>query len=310
MGSLLAGTHAAQIGPVIAILGLCGAGAALAIARPGGGKPLRLPLLIFAWSMFVMLTLLIPDVSVLQNMAYGLLGVYAKFSWPVLNKFSCIAGGLLWGATALAYQRRLRWFCQNCGRSEQGTAPWARRVLCRWGKWLTYLAAFLPLPYAISRWAWALGIPLGITQESLDQLLQISFMERISLFMLGGVCIGGAVLTLGLTQRWGEIFPGWIPFLAGKQVPPALAIIPASLVSIAVIVAGRVLYSWTLPTLPDEGITAVDGSSLPGLLWLPWGLALGAATLDYYYRRRGVCSRCGHGEKSDRASVPIADRRL
>jgi hypothetical protein len=64
-----------------------------------------------------------------------------------------------------------------------------------------------------------------IAQESLDQLLTISFMERFSLFMLGGLCVGGALLTLGLTHRWGEIFPGWLPFLAGKQVPPALAII-------------------------------------------------------------------------------------
>ncbi len=31
----------------------------------------------------------------------------------------------------------------------------------------------------------------------------------------------------------------------------------------------------------------------PELLWPVWGAALGAATLAYYYRRRGRCVQCG-----------------
>ena len=31
----------------------------------------------------------------------------------------------------------------------------------------------------------------------------------------------------------------------------------------------------------------------PELLWPLWGAALGAATLAYYYRRRGRCEHCG-----------------
>jgi hypothetical protein len=31
----------------------------------------------------------------------------------------------------------------------------------------------------------------------------------------------------------------------------------------------------------------------PVLLWPLWGGALGAATLDYDYRRRGKCEHCG-----------------
>jgi hypothetical protein len=33
----------------------------------------------------------------------------------------------------------------------------------------------------------------------------------------------------------------------------------------------------------------------PMLTWLPWGLALGAATYAYHLRRRGRCGRCGRG---------------
>ncbi len=37
-------------------------------------------------------------------------------------------------------------------------------------------------------------------------------------------------------------------------------------------------------------------TTAPGLLWPVWGAALAAATLAYYYRRRGRCARCGRGE--------------
>jgi hypothetical protein len=33
----------------------------------------------------------------------------------------------------------------------------------------------------------------------------------------------------------------------------------------------------------------------PELLWPLWGVALGAAMLAYYYRRRGTCGLCGRG---------------
>jgi hypothetical protein len=33
----------------------------------------------------------------------------------------------------------------------------------------------------------------------------------------------------------------------------------------------------------------------PVLLWPLWGLALAAATLAYYLRRRGRCRSCGRG---------------
>lgn len=33
----------------------------------------------------------------------------------------------------------------------------------------------------------------------------------------------------------------------------------------------------------------------PELLWPLWGVALGTATLAYYYRRRGRCPHCGRG---------------
>jgi hypothetical protein len=109
----------------------------------------------------------------------------------------------------------------------------------------------------------------------------------------GGQARGGAVLTLGLAQRWGEVFPRWIPVLRGRRVPPALAIVPATFVAVAVTSAGLTVDRLLITerdTLPMEDIAAV----VPMAPWPLWGIALAAATLAYHLRRRGGCRVC-HG---------------
>jgi hypothetical protein len=110
---------------------------------------------------------------------------------------------------------------------------------------------------------------------------------------------------LGLVQRWGEIFPRWMIGLAGRRVPIALAVIPASLASVLLVVGGTGIWSG-LPQMlvnlvaagaGDREITAAILFELgPTLLFPVWGLALAVATLGYYYRRRGPCGACGRGE--------------
>ena len=41
--------------------------------------------------------------------------------------------------------------------------------------------------------------------------------------------------------------------------------------------------------------SANRGLIAPMFLWPIWGVGLGAATLAYYYRRRGRCQHCGRG---------------
>ena len=114
----------------------------------------------------------------------------------------------------------------------------------------------------------------------------------------------GAVLMLGLVQRWGEVFPRWMIGLAGRRVPIALAVVPAAIVSVLVFVGGIAIWSG-LPQLV-AGLVANGGKDIgiiggiifhvgPTLLFPVWGVALAVATLGYYYRRRGPCSVCGRG---------------
>jgi hypothetical protein len=116
--------------------------------------------------------------------------------------------------------------------------------------------------------------------------------------MLATLAACGSLLSLGLIQRWGEIYPRWIPFLHGKPVRPRVAIIPAALVSILLVSAGlNAIRARLLGYYPEHsGLNDANwGTAISGLLFPLWGIALGIATLAYFYRRRGRCGTCGRG---------------
>lgn len=313
--SILGSTRAETSAPVVALLGFVGALAALAMARGWGRGISRAGLLAFAWTAAVALALVTPDYRVLMAVAYApivLIGapfgwppgvsLLDAFPWPVVNQFVCVGGGLLWAATAAAYGRRTRGACGNCGWNDAGGGWTSPEATARWGRWAVWVAVVIPVLYAATRWAWALGIPLGISEEFLRE------GQEMGLWWAGAglatIAVGGAILTLGLVGRWGEVFPRWVPVLFGKRVPILFAVVPLSLVSVLVAAAGLMFVRMTIAgTLGEsfnffgEGEMAFGGENwaalAPELLWPLWGFALGAATLAYYHRRRGRCGHCG-----------------
>ncbi len=111
---------------------------------------------------------------------------------------------------------------------------------------------------------------------------------------------------LGLVQRWGERFPRWMIGLAGRRVPIAMAIVPASLVSVLLWVGGISIWSGlnemiarASSVLHDDITGHIIFGLGPTLLFPVWGVALAVATLAYYYRRRGPCSVCGRGASEE-----------
>ena len=95
--------------------------------------------------------------------------------------------------------------------------------------------------------------------------------------------IGGGILTHGLVSRWGEVFPSWVVGLAGRRVPPPLAVVPATVVAVVLVPAG--FMNLRSPVTTDTwAVTA------PGILWIPWGVALGAAALACRLRRQPPCA--------------------
>ena len=306
--SILANVRAASGAPVVAALGLVGAVVAVAMIRGWGHGFQRTALLGFAWSGAAVLLVVVPDARGLLAIALVpivLIGApfgwpsgnfFDAVPWPVVNQFILIVGGLLWSGAALDYQRRSKGACGNCGRGPTDTGWTTPSAAARWGRWAIAVAVVVPLIYAATRWAWVLGIPVGVSNGFLSMgQANGGFWSGAA---LGTVAVGGAILTFGLCQRWGEIFPRWIPILAGRPVPIWLVVAPAILVSILVTTAGLMYIRQTvLGTVPFP-LPTYWGATVPELLWPIWGAALGAATLAYYYRRRERCQYCGRGSIS------------
>ncbi|MEU4676323.1 hypothetical protein [Micromonospora sp. NPDC023737] len=290
--------------PLFAALLLTAAVAALAMSRPTGrpSRPLRILLAGYGWAAAAVLALVVPDARILVILGYApmlIIGApfgwppvdYAEiFSWALFARFAAAIGGLLLAGAVLVWQRRTAGVCVACGRG-RGERGWTTpSAAARWGRWAVGIAAAIPLAYASTRFAWAAGVPLGISREFLTEMRETGLVWAG--FGLGAFATVGAVLTLGLVQRWGERFPRWMLGLAGRRVPVKLAVIPAAVVSVAVTAATLGLMSdpqfWPM----NEGFKL---ASAPALLWPVWGVALGAATYAYHLRRREACRRCGRG---------------
>ncbi|WP_433247993.1 hypothetical protein ACQPYK_48030 [Streptosporangium sp. CA-135522] len=279
VGSLFGAAEPGATGAVIAALGLLGVVAALVM---NSSVRTRLPL-VFASAMALGLIVIVPDIRVVQNFGYLFMGYTGLWDGPLLYMLFCIGGGALWGAAAKVYGSRLAGGFEDSARRSRAAA--------RWGRWATYAAAVFALPYGIVRLAWAVNIPLGVPAGFLaggsGAESAKSSLAWLSEFVLGGLCVGGAILTLGLIQRWGEIFPRWIPYLRGRRVSISLAVVPALCAAAMMIEAGLRILMWVVT---GEVTIGADtwGMAGPGLFWLPWGTALATATYAYYLRRRGT----------------------
>ncbi len=142
---------------------------------------------------------------------------------------------------------------------------------------ITVVAAACALPYALARASWLTPWPLFGGDAEL-------FAEDPSMLvtglMLGTAMLMGGVLTLGLVLPWSERFPRFLAGLGGRDVPVALAVIPASLISVLFTAAGV--------EFAIEGVgPAKEGLYLLAMFpfWL-WGPLLGLAAWGYAMRRR------------------------
>jgi hypothetical protein len=223
--------------------------------------------------------------------------------WRTVHQLLCLTGGFLWLAATVCYGRRSGDACLYCGRRD-GPEGWTSSSrAARWGRIAVYVAMVAPVFYALTRYAWALGFPLGMSEEQFIPGQESGKWVAGALF-LGNFILLGAVLMLGLVQRWGEVFPRWMTGLAGRRVPIALAVVPASLAAVLLIVGGSGIWSGLDQMVANLAAGGAEGIILigeiifqvgPTLLFPVWGVALAVATLGYYYRRRGPCSVCGLG---------------
>ena len=218
----------------------------------------------------------------------------AQSKWTIAHQLLCLTGGFLWLTATVIYARRSADACLYCGRRDDPEGWTSPKQAARWGHIAVYVAMAVPVIYAFTRYAWFLGIPLGMTEEY-HRLGQ----ER-------GEWVSGLFLAnFGLVQRWGEVFPRWMVGLAGRRVPIALAVVPASIMSVLFMVAGIAMWSGIDQAAAGAAATEQDMVIVVGpvLLFPIWAIALAVATLGYYFRRRGPCGVCGRGAAVQRVQT-------
>ena len=289
--------------------------AAMGVAMLRRVRVLR-PLFISAGALLAgVLLLFMADLALLESLGYVPITIFrfvggADTSYFLMilaqsgavHQLFCLLGGFLWLAGTVSYARLSGDACLYCGRRD-GPEGWqAPESAARWGRIAVYVAMIAPVSYAFIRYAWALGIPFGMSQEYWQAgQARGTWVSGLFLASFGAV---GAVLMLGLVQRWGEVFPRWMIGLAGRRVPIALAVVPAAFVSVLLIVGGIAIWSSLGQMSANLASSGVEGSALiwgivfqvgPTLLFPVWGVALAVATLGYYFRRRGPCKVCGRG---------------
>ncbi len=299
---------------VVMMAGIPAAAMGAAMLRGVRSRALR-PLFVIAGALLAGVLLLLMTalklLVLLGYIPYTVVGLFtgAKFGqkylegltqWATIHQFLCLVGGFLWLAATVCYGRRSGDACLYCGRRTSSEGWNSPDDAARWGRIAVYVSMVAPVFYALTRYAWALGFPLGMSEQYLRRGQESG--AWISGLFLATFGLVGGVLTLGLVQRWGEVFPRWMVGLAGRRVPIALAVVPASFVSVLLIVGGTAIWSGLgqmVAKLVARGaenieiIGAIIFALGPTLLFPVWGVALAVATLGYYYRRRGPCSVCG-----------------
>lgn len=284
--SALAAFTSDQVSALIIALGAVAALALAAVTAGGRVERVRSG----GWALLavgLIVTLCVADTRALSFVGYGpmlllgLIGVGPVATGSV--SADVITGSLLSLASTVAGIGMLvsggRAVSDRGDRSAWGNAVRARRI----ARGAVAIAVLCPLAYAVTRLAWTLGIPLGVRDEFLVELGSAKWAG----FGLGAFAAVGALLTLGLVQRWGEVFWSWVPVIGGRRVPIGMAVVPALFVAAIVTSAGAGFWGSALSgNLADLPGAQEDWATwAPEMLWPAWGIALAVAALAYRHRR-------------------------
>ncbi|MEU7841492.1 hypothetical protein AB0B39_11000 [Micromonospora sp. NPDC049114] len=190
------------------------------------------------------------------------------------SRLGCVTGAALLGLATARYQRRTRGDCPNCcrtgppGRRRSAPAPWAR--------WAAYVA----VAGLVTRFAAQAVVGFdGLTQDASVIGLEI------------GLVLAGVLLPLALVRHWGEIWPGWVPLLAGRTIPRRLLLVPGFGLGAAIVAYFGMGLAQVASGSASEFSDAFLWVAMSAYCLL--GLGLLAASSDYHLRTRGACPSCG-----------------
>lgn len=107
-------------------------------------------------------------------------------------------------------------------RPTTGATETARPVPA-WAERVAHAIPLVVLPVGIWRLPIAFGYGMG------GETLTPAWYNIPYVFSLTILTEIFALLSFGLVRGWGEVVPAWVPRLGGRRIPPAAAIVPATL---------------------------------------------------------------------------------
>lgn len=211
----------------------------------------------------------------------GIPGLPPVVDWlGFATRTASLMSAALMAASTISFQRITRGSCAVCGQGELAKT--------RSNTWLGYAAFVLSFPYPLLKIYWSLGGTLWNDQ---------SFGQHSA---YGEIVVFGAsaLLSLALVQKWGKIFPNWMPIFAGKQVPRWLLIIGGwTAFGLTTTVGILAVFGSIMQALGFDGPVGSSGNTLLVSIvygsWLALGIAFGGATWFYQQQTRKKCLHCG-----------------
>jgi hypothetical protein len=262
-------------------VGLCAAAAVVVVALERSGWSLALALA--AWAVAIALAVA-SGVVLLDVVGLLLPGVGVKVSLAAFaSRVACLSGAALVGTNVLSYQRHWHDACLVCG-STPGTVRLTRPPRWAW----------------VAVWAAVAGCVVRLLAQ-----LAVGFGSELleggapALMFEVGFLLAGTVLPLALVCRWGRVFPGWLPILAGRRVARWWVLAPAASLGVGM----TAYFGISIVKLAGQTLTGTWDQGFDGYpLWffwlavpayLTWGLGLGVAAFAYHRITRPVCNVCG-----------------
>ncbi|HEX6420878.1 MAG TPA: hypothetical protein VFZ77_20405, partial [Acidimicrobiales bacterium] len=165
--SLLSGLEPGAGGPAVLLFGLAGTLTAVGMhRRPASGRS-RAALVASGCAIVATLVGVVMDArSITLLPPLGLVGWALIPDWPTLNQLLAGLGALAWTAATIAYVGDTRALTSAAReRQARSAARWVRA-----GRVAVVVAVLCPVPYAVIRWSWALGRPIGAPRSFVEML--------------------------------------------------------------------------------------------------------------------------------------------
>lgn len=154
--------------------------------------------------------------------------------------------------------------------------------------WVAVVGGLLPVVWRLHMLAWGAGWSLADEFRSGGLLAYVWALIAVETL--------AALLPLGLVQRWGEVWPRWVPWVGGRRIPPRFVIVVASLGAAAVtLIIGVTAVQLVAATLQGTSnpILQVQAGWLRAFMlahyvpWVLWPLGLWVAIVGFARRHAG-----------------------